>query len=553
VLASVRRRSAAEGTAQEAEAVDKCGEIMCRARRRYEETVRGRLSKMKPNDKQWWSLARQLLRKKTRVGSIPALRDEGSEWLFSAKAKADRLASVFASKYALPPAVANEYCTIDVPTWKKQVALPRVTSKRVEEVLEALDENSGTGPDLLPSRMLRQSAKALAVPVKRLVDLILRTGKWPSAWKVHWIVAIYKKNNPATASNYRGIHLTAQLSKAVERIIGELFLPRLQENQSFGENQFAYSKGRGGRDALAYLTLTWILAIARGSKVGVFCSDVSGAFDRVRAERLLEKLVATGAHASVVAVVKSWLENRRANVVVDGERSYDMVLNDMVFQGTVLGPPLWNVFFADAKAAVREYLYEEIVYADDLNAFRVFSGTTANCIVEATSRSCQAELRKWGAPNQVQFDASKESHHILSRAEPSGDDFKLLGVTFDSELFMARAVSEVVIAASWRLTSLLRTRRYYSVNDLMKLYKSQILSLVEHRTPAIHHATSVVLRPLDNVQGRLLRELGITEKEALLEFNLAPLACRRDIAMLGLVHRAFRASAFSPTFRGPFQ
>ena len=42
---------------------------------------------------------------------------------------------------------------------------------------------------------------------------------------------------------------------------------------------------------------------------------------------------------------------------------------------------------------------------------------------------------------------------------------------------------------------------------------------------------------LDRVQDRFLREAGISEIEGLLHFNLAPLCVRRDIAILGLIHR----------------
>ena len=40
------------------------------------------------------------------------------------------------------------------------------------------------------------------------------------------------------------------------------------------------------------------------------------------------------------------------------------------------------------------------------------------------------------------------------------------------------------------------------------------------------------------VQRRFLAEVGVNETTALLEFSLAPLAMRRDIAMLGVLHRA---------------
>ena len=71
----------------------------------------------------------------------------------------------------------------------------------------------------------------------------------------------------------------------------------------------------------------------------------------------------------------------------------------------------------------------------------------------------------------------------------------------------------------------------------MLLYKSRVLGYLEYRTPALYHATNTVLANLDKVQDNFLRDLGLTKLQALMEFNLAPLSTRRDVAMLGLVHR----------------
>ena len=46
-----------------------------------------------------------------------------------------------------------------------------------------------------------------------------------------------------------------------------------------------------------------------------------------------------------------------------------------------------------------------------------------------------------------------------------------------------------------------------------------------------------VPEPVDRVQRILLRELGISEVDALLNFRLAPLPSRRDMAMLGVLHK----------------
>ena len=52
--------------------------------------------------------------------------------------------------------------------------------------------------------------------------------------------------------------------------------------------------GRPGRDAIAFMTLSWISGFNDGKKFGVYCSDVSGAFDRVPSGRVIAKLAAKG-------------------------------------------------------------------------------------------------------------------------------------------------------------------------------------------------------------------------------------------------------------------
>ena len=68
----------------------------------------------------------------------------------------------------------------------------------------------------------------------------------------------------------------------------------------------------------------------------------------------------------------------------------------------------------------------------------------------------------------------------------------------------------------------------------MNLYKSHVLTYLESNTAAYYHAAQTHLSLVDHVQEVLLRELHVTEEEALLHYNLAPLSTRRDCAMLGL-------------------
>ena len=111
---------------------------------------------------------------------------------------------------------------------------------------------------------------------------------------------------------------------------------------------------------------------------------------------------------------------------------------------------------------------------------------------------------------------------------------------------MRDAVEGLVNDCFWKTAAILRTKRYHSIGETVNVYKAQVLSSVEYRTSALFHATREVLEPLDRVQTRYLKELGVNEEDALLQFNLAPLRTRRDIAILARTHRAAQK-------RGPVQ
>ena len=161
-----------------------------------------------------------------------------------------------------------------------------------------------------------------------------------------------------------------------------------------------------------------------------------------------------------------------------------------------------------------------------------------NDTIRANIKTCQDELHRWGDANQVAFDAGKESEHVLSLSDPASCGFLLLGIEFDGVLAMVDAVDRVVTEAGWKLRTLLRTRRFYNDSEMIMLYKAHLLSNLEYRTPAVYHATRDVLNRIDNIQHRFLRDAGVDELSALFDFHLAPLRTRRDMAMLGVIHRS---------------
>ena len=135
--------------------------------------------------------------------------------------------------------------------------------------------------------------------------------------------------------------------------------------------------------------------LSERKRVAIYCSDVAGAFDRVSSVLLMHALASKGLHSKILKVIDSWLQPRCAFVIVGSSKSHQLLLSNMVFQGTVLGPPLWNVFFESSRNAVNKCGFEEVVFADDLNCYRAYHPTCSNVVVRKGLKECQNALHDW--------------------------------------------------------------------------------------------------------------------------------------------------------------
>ncbi len=433
---ALRDKHAARGTEGYVAARDHCSQVFLQAYSDHVVKTRETLKTLGPSSRGWWKIANTLLTKAGGSENIPALKRPDGTWAMSPEERANELASTFREKARLPPRAENSYSNLTGrPDGAQQSGFLRIRVRKVRKLLLDLDEHSGTGPDRLPARILKRCASELALPVTLLTRKLLDEGRWPLCWRTHWVHPLHKRKSRADANNYRGVHLTAQLSKIVERAIGSVFIPWAENMELYGPNQYAYAKGKGHKDTLTVNVCSWILAMEQGQMVGLYCSDVSGAFDRVERDRLCEKLRVSGLHPKVVAFLASWLEDRVSRVVLGGVHSPDEPLTNSVFQGTVLGSPLWNLFYSDARRAVTTRGFIDTVFADDFNCWKRFSVPPdkvedTQAAAQQELHSAQRELHLWGQANRVLFDPSKESFHLLHRRFWWGEDFKILGVIF---------------------------------------------------------------------------------------------------------------------------
>ena len=167
-------------------------------------------------------------------------------------------------------------------------------------------------------------------------------------------------------TNYRGLYLTAVLSKIAERIIKIPFSKNIETIDGFGAVQLAFRKKRAALIWSCCWCAIGFLPFNYGEKMAYFWVTF-----RERSTELMPRVSYKSCSGlgfansywiySMISSHYDWL------VAVDGSLSFDFVLQNMIFKNTKLGPWLWNVYFADVHEAAERNCACERKFADDLN------------------------------------------------------------------------------------------------------------------------------------------------------------------------------------------
>ena len=135
------------------------------------------------------------------------------------------------------------------------------------------------------------------------------------------------------------------------------------------------------------------------------------------------------------------------------------------------------------------------------------------------------------------FDPSKEHVVVIHPTLGEGDPFKLLGLLIDHKLIMDVGIEKILSQARPKIRAILRTKPHYNVAELITQFKTHIWGIMETHNGGIFHASNHLVDRFDASQRHFLENLGVDERYAFLEHNFAPPSLRRNIGVLGLLHK----------------
>lgn len=104
--------------------------------------------------------------------------------------KTEVFASTFRKKWVLPDA-GNIPPT--PPVCDDIGFFVPVRPNLVRKGFKELDQDSGIGPDDIPSMVLKRMYMVLETPLTKIVREIIAADIWPDVWKIYWIFPLFKK------------------------------------------------------------------------------------------------------------------------------------------------------------------------------------------------------------------------------------------------------------------------------------------------------------------------------------------------------------------------
>lgn len=257
--------------------------------------------------------------------------------------------------------------------------------------------------------------------------------------------------------------------------------------------------------------------MTNGGQIDVILMDLAKAFDKLDHNILLHKLNAMPLNPCLIALIQSYLTERKQYISVHGELSNCITPNSSVPLGSVLSPLLFALFINDLPPLIKAKI---LLFADDLKIFiKITSHDDARLLqndIETIVNWCNINNLQLniGKCNTMSFTRKLPANthtfnyningHSLNRVNSCED----LGVIFDSKLTFEQHCKNITSRAYKVLGFISRSlNKFKLMSTYNTLYNMYVRSIVDYCSSIWNPHCGIYIETVENIQHRFTRML----------------------------------------------
>ena len=360
--------------------------------------------------------------------------------------------------------------------------LKPVSIQEMEKMISHMNPCKATGFDQFPPKLLQTAGSTIAPSLTSLVNHTIACSQFPADLKCAELSPVFKKDDILDKTKYRPVSILPCISKIMEGVIANQTM--IYFSDILDVRISAFRKDYNTQSILLKAVEDWRKALDEGKYVGVILMDLSKAFNVIPHGLLLAKLHAYGCDENVLKLMLSYLTDRKQRTKIGTSRSDWKTLTKGLPQGSLLGPPMFNIFMNDMFLILE--MCEDYNYADD-NTISDAKDTPDE--LKSSLEHDAKNVTDWYDENGMKANTDKYqgitfggkpdrpmSFTVKGITVECKDEVKLLGVHIDSGLTFSKQISVICQKAGQQTGAIMRLSTIIGMEVKLSIYRAFILS-----------------------------------------------------------------------------
>ena len=398
-----------------------------------------------------------------------------------------------------------------------------VTEEDLQKMITKFGIKTST-EDPLPAKFLKIVIDEALPCLTKLVNQSLSEGSMDGV-KLSVLDPLLKKAglDIDIKKNYRPVNNLVFFSKLIERIVKEQLDQHMTTNRLHSGSQFGYKLFHSTETMMVGVTNEVLLGFDEGQCTVMLFLDLSAAFDTIDIEKLLEILYnEIGISGVALKWFRSFLTGRTQKVRIKEEFSKVLEVLFGAPQGSVLGPPLFNIYVRGQPLIFQACSFKSTSFADDSNGSKTFSLQFQFNILKNDVAKCMAEISHWMNiqflkinPDKTEiilFHPKSLEDKVIIKGTFIGNqcirfsrEVKNVGVWLDEQLNLKTHVNKIVSHSFKLLKDIGRVRNVLSEKHTESLVHAVISSRLDQCNSLFINMSKDNIKKLQKVQNAAAR------------------------------------------------